>query len=179
MARALQKVQKAIAKKRGGKTTALHENSRNAQRLRQAGAREDKLARILSAAAKSNRIYVDRAAWFQEQVKDTEEPLSEAELQQLVADFIRREDEELAQLKSAQRPGRPRSKAEENIQTRIDIEMGQFKAGFWAPDLRDTESLEKLKRWGGQWGGMNTLNFVRVMKDGEVKPSTFPPKSLS
>lgn len=179
MARALQKVQKAIAKKRGGKTTALHENSRNAQRLRQAGAREDKLAKILSAATRSNRVYVDRVAWFQEKVKDLEEPLSDAEIQQLVADFISREEEELAQLKAAQRPGRPRSKAEEVIQNRIDIEMGQFKAGFWTPDARDAESLEKLQRWGGNWGGLNTLKFVRVVKDVEIKDSTFPPKSLS
>lgn len=179
MARALQKVQKAISKKRGGKTTALHENSRNAQRLRAAGAREDKLARIMSAAAKSNQVYVDRVAWFQELVRDNEEPLSDAEVEQAVTDFIGRQDEELAELKAAQRPGRPRSKGEELIQNRIDVEMGQFKAGFWAPEMRDAESLDKLKRWGGQWGGLGTLKFVRVTKDSDIKPSTFPPKALS
>lgn len=179
MARALQKVQKKISKKRNGKTTALHENSRNAQRLRQAGAREDKLARIMSAAAKSNQVYVDRVAWFQEMVKDSEQPLSDAELQQAVTDFVGREDEELAELKAAQRPGRPRSRAEEVIQNRIDAEMSQYKAGFWAPEVRDAESLEKLQHWGGQWGGLGSLKFVRVTKDGDVKPSTFPPKSLS
>lgn len=57
MARALSKVQKKISKKRGGKPTALHENSRDAQRLRRAGAREEKLARIMDAAARSNQIY--------------------------------------------------------------------------------------------------------------------------
>lgn len=57
MARSLQKVQKQITKKRGGKPTALHENSRDARRLRAAGAREDKLTRIMSAAQKSQQHY--------------------------------------------------------------------------------------------------------------------------
>ena len=57
MARSLQKVQKQIAKKRGGKPTALHENSRDARRLRTAGAREDKLTRIMTAAQRSQQRY--------------------------------------------------------------------------------------------------------------------------
>ena len=57
MARALSKVQKQISKKRGGKPTALHENSRDAKRLRRAGAREEKLARLMDAAVKANQVY--------------------------------------------------------------------------------------------------------------------------
>jgi translation machinery-associated protein 16 len=57
MARALAKVQKHISKKKKGKLNSLHENSRDAQRLRTAGAREDKLARIMDAAARSNQNY--------------------------------------------------------------------------------------------------------------------------
>lgn len=57
MAKALHKVQKQIAKKKGGKTNSLHENSRDSQRLRTAGAREDKIARIVAAASRANQIY--------------------------------------------------------------------------------------------------------------------------
>jgi hypothetical protein len=57
MAKALQKVQKQISKKRGRKPTSLHENSRDSQRLRTAGAREDKLAKLLAAATKANQAY--------------------------------------------------------------------------------------------------------------------------
>lgn len=57
MARSLSKVQKKISKKRGGRPTALHENSRDAQRLRAAGAREDKMSKLLSAAHKANQTY--------------------------------------------------------------------------------------------------------------------------
>ncbi|KAK5105362.1 translation machinery-associated protein 16 [Lithohypha guttulata] len=179
MARSLHKVQKQISKKHGGKPTALHENSRHAQRLRQAGAREDKLARIATAAARSNQIYIDRVAYFQDALAESTAPLSESQLQNLVKEFIGRDDTELAELRAAQRPGRPRSKAEENIQNRIDNESKEFKAGFWVPDVTTEDGLEHLKRWGGSWGGLNTLKFCRVVKDGDIQKSSFPPKSLS
>jgi translation machinery-associated protein 16 len=57
MVKALHKVQKQISKKRGGKPTSLHENSRDSLRLRAAGAREDKLAKLLAAATRANQIY--------------------------------------------------------------------------------------------------------------------------
>ena len=57
MPRALSKVQKSISKKRHSKTKGLHENSRDAQRLRSASAREEKILKLLSTAARSNQIY--------------------------------------------------------------------------------------------------------------------------
>lgn len=180
MARALDKVQKKISKKRNGKNTnALHENSRDAQRLRQAGAREDKLARMASVAAKSNQIYVNRIAWAQETLSERDTPLNDAELHELIEHFIVRDNDELSELKAAQRPGRPKSKEEERIQARIDSETKEYNAGLWMAEVRDQESLEKLKRWGGSWGGLNTLKYVRVVKDADIKSSSFPPKGLS
>lgn len=179
MARALHKVQKQISKKRGAKPTALHENSRDAQRLRQAGAREDKLQRIMAAAAKSNDVYVTRVAWMREAVSDWTVPPDDSQLHDLVKHFIDRDNEELAELQAAQRPGRPRSKAEERIRMRIDAEQKEYEAGFWTADLRNQEVLDKLSRWGGDWGGLNNLKFVRIVKNGEVKASSFPPKGLS
>jgi translation machinery-associated protein 16 len=57
MAKALYKVQKQISKKRVGKGSALHVNSRDAQRLRAAGAREDKLSKLVTAANRANQSY--------------------------------------------------------------------------------------------------------------------------
>ena len=57
MARSLAKVQKRVSKKRGGKLNTLHENSRDSKRLRRAGAREDKIARLLQAAKSANQLY--------------------------------------------------------------------------------------------------------------------------
>jgi translation machinery-associated protein 16 len=99
MARALDKVHKKISKKRGGKSNTLHENSRDAQRLRSAGAREEKLQRVMDAATRSNRVYgmltlreflctgadqdahtVDRVAWFKSALEGSVGALSEEEM---------------------------------------------------------------------------------------------------
>ena len=53
MPRSLRKVSKKVTKKKG-KVDSLHENSRDAQLLRRAVAREDKLAKISALRAKSN-----------------------------------------------------------------------------------------------------------------------------
>lgn len=57
MAKALHKVQKQISKKRGGKSNTLHVNSRDSQRLRTAGARQDKIAKVVAAASRANQTY--------------------------------------------------------------------------------------------------------------------------
>ena len=57
MPRALNKVQKHVRKKRIGKNKGLHENSRDAQRLKRAGIREDRLTQVINLAAKANQVY--------------------------------------------------------------------------------------------------------------------------
>ncbi|EXJ73794.1 uncharacterized protein A1O5_03556 [Cladophialophora psammophila CBS 110553] len=179
MARSLNKVQKQISKKRGGKLNALHENSRDAKRLRRAGAREEKLGRLMDAAARANQVYVDRVAWFKSALEGSSGPLTDEEMQVLTQSFIDREDEELAEAKQQRRPGRPPTKVEEKISQRKEVEDREFRAGFWIPELRNGESRSKVERWAGEWGGLNTLDFVRVIKSGDIKPSSFPPKGLS
>ncbi|OCT52877.1 Translation machinery-associated protein 16 [Cladophialophora carrionii] len=179
MARALNKVQKQISKKRGGKPDALHENSRDAKRLRRAGAREEKLARLMDAAVKANHVYVDRVAWFKTALEGSSGPLSDDEMHVLTQSFVDREDDELAEAKAERRPGRPPTKAEERISQRKEAEEREFRAGFWVPELRNQESRTKVERWVGEWGGLNTLDFVRVVKGGSIKPSNFPPKANS
>jgi translation machinery-associated protein 16 len=175
----LNKVQKHISKKKGGKLTSLHQNSRDANRLRRAGAREDKLTKILDAATRANKVYVDRIEWFRSALEGSSGTLSEAELQALTEGYLGREDDELAQAKEERRPGRPPSKVEERITERKNAEEREYKAGFWIVDLRTPEDRDKLERWSGDWAGLNTLKFIRITRDGFVKDSSFPPKGLS
>ncbi|KIX00682.1 uncharacterized protein Z518_09747 [Rhinocladiella mackenziei CBS 650.93] len=179
MARTLNKVQKQISKKRGGKLNSLHGNSRDARRLRAAGAREEKVTRMMDAAARANQVYVDRVAWFKAALEGSAGPLTDEEMHILTQSFIDREDEQLTEAKVQRRPGRPPTKAEEQITQRKDSEEREFRSGFWIPELRTEESRSKVERWGGEWGGLNTLNFVRVVKSGTIRPSSFPPKGLS
>ena len=54
MPKSLEKTRKKIAKKKGN-ITALHENSRDSQRLRRALMRDDKLIRVASARRKNDQ----------------------------------------------------------------------------------------------------------------------------
>ena len=54
MPKNLAKVQKKIAKKKGN-SNSLHENSRDAQKLRRAGARSEKLDKLAAARAKAKQ----------------------------------------------------------------------------------------------------------------------------
>jgi len=54
MPKSLEKTRKKIAKKKGN-ITALHENSRDSQRLRRAEMRDDKLMKVASGRRKNDR----------------------------------------------------------------------------------------------------------------------------
>jgi translation machinery-associated protein 16 len=93
--------------------------------------------------------------------------------------YIQRDDDELATLKAQRRKGRPPSTDEERLTQMIDSEQREFRGGFWVPDLRDGDGRLKLEKWSGDWAGMNSLRFVRVVETGAIRPSSFPPKGQS
>ena len=93
--------------------------------------------------------------------------------------YLNRHNEELAELKSQRRPGRPSSTREDLLQQFMTTEDREYNAGFWIPDMQDEENLRKLSEWNEEWTAMNTLRFVRLSRDGTIKKSSFPPKGLS
>jgi translation machinery-associated protein 16 len=106
-------------------------------------------------------------------------PCTLAEVQGLIEDYLGRDDEELAKLKSERRAGRPPSTRETLLKQNQEQEQKEYVSGFWVPDLEDMENLNKLKDWKGQWSGLNVIKFVRITKDSVRKESRFPPKGLS
>jgi translation machinery-associated protein 16 len=93
--------------------------------------------------------------------------------------YIGRDGEELAALKAQRRPGRPPTSHEDQLRHRIEAEEKEFSSGFWIPDVRDDGGVRKLRAWNGDWSSLNTLKFARIVKDGGIRPSTFPPRGLS
>lgn len=88
MPKSLEKTRKKISKKKGN-ITALHENSRDSQRLRRAQMRDDKLVRVASARRKNDQplgreriavflirklmvFSVVRAAYFRDVVREND-----------------------------------------------------------------------------------------------------------
>ncbi|KAJ4291092.1 translation machinery-associated protein 16 [Kalmusia sp. IMI 367209] len=174
----LSKVQKHINKKKG-KNVALHENSRDTRRLQSAAQRDDKLNRLAAVREKQNRPYLLRIKSFQSYTMEHASALSISDIQAMIEDFLGRDDEELANLKSSRRAGRPPSTRETLLKQNQAMEQGEYASGFWVPDLENADNLQKLKDWSGQWSGLATLQFARISKDGIKRESSFPPKGLS
>lgn len=175
----LSKVTKRVTKKKGSRINALHENSRDAQRLRRAGARDERVANMKSTKQKTNLPWLERVAFFQDKLPETLHPLDVDEMKVLVEQYLQRHDEELNALKAERRPGRPASNRQSLLEQAIKAEAQEYESGFWLPNLQDVETLQKLDEWKGLWLGLGTLRFVRVQKDGEVKESQFPPRGTS
>ncbi|EME40152.1 hypothetical protein DOTSEDRAFT_137967 [Dothistroma septosporum NZE10] len=175
----LSKVTKRVTKKKGSKINALHENSRDARRLRRAGARDERVANMKATKQRTNLPWLERIAFFQDNLPDTLHPLNMEEIKDLVKQFLQRHDEELSALKGDRRSGRPASTRQSLLEQAVKAETQEFESGFWLPNLQDEETLEKLDQWKGLWLGLGTLRFVRVQKDGEVKESQFPPRGAS
>lgn len=175
----LAKVQKHVAKKKGSKITSLHENSRDAKRLRYAGARDDRVARLSATRERSNRAWIDRVAFFKQRLPETLHPLEMEEIQSLIQGYLARHDAELDLLKAERRPGRPASNRQTLLEEHKKVEEREYESGFWLPNLQDEETLLKLDKWSGDWIGLGVLRFVRVDKSSVAKESQFPPRGAS
>ncbi|KAL5359758.1 translation machinery-associated protein 16 [Aspergillus floccosus] len=178
MPKSLHKVHKHIAKKRGA-VEALHENSRDAKRLRKANARDDRVARVTASLSRGRQSYIDRMEYFQEVVPEGTKPLSDTDLRDLVVRYINRSVPEIEQLQTERRKGRPPSKREEALVQRTDAEDREFKTGFWMPDFTSPDVIKALAAWKGDWSGLSGLKYIRLTKEGGKQPSLFPPKGLS
>ncbi|RDW78235.1 hypothetical protein BP5796_06087 [Coleophoma crateriformis] len=175
----VQKARKAIAKKKGN-ITALHENSRDSQRLRRAQMRDDKLDRVAAARKKNDRPLMERAAYFQEAVRKNDgKPLQLDAIQSLIQTFVHQYDEEFNDLKKKRRAGRPASTREDILRLKIATDEKEYENGFYLPDISHEENSIYLDRWEGDWSYLSTLKWVRISSNGTTTPSIFPPKGKS
>ncbi|TVY43987.1 Translation machinery-associated protein [Lachnellula occidentalis] len=186
MPKSLEKTRKKIAKKKGN-ITALHENSRDSQRLRRAANRDDKLLRVASARKKSDkplgkaaaRFFV-RAAFFKALVQDNEsKPLELDAIHSAIQTFVHQHDEEFNALKKERRVGRPASTREDLLRIKIATDEKEYETGFYLPDLTDADNTVFLERWDGDWSYLSTLKWVRISSSGLVQTAKFPPKGES
>lgn len=155
------------------------------------------MAENLNAIVRSNLQLVERIKYFHDIVQTVEEPLSDAQLAEMIQKYvhyhgfslrdsrltcyrcIHRDQEEIVQLKSERRKGRPPTRREELLSQRTETEEKEFKTGFWLPDMGDADVLHALKHWNGIWAGLSSVKFIRITQEGAKQASTFPPKGMS
>ncbi|GAM89320.1 hypothetical protein ANO11243_073570 [Dothideomycetidae sp. 11243] len=187
MPSSLHKVTKSITRKRQGKLGkssslyALHENSRDAQRIRRAAARDDKVLRL----EKGRRERDGKFSFFGSMLAMLQPALFAAtnsptqRMHALVQLFISRHESELSSLTAERRPGRPKSARHLAVEQLVAEENNEYDAGFWTLDMRDEANVKLFEEWKGEWGALGQFKFVRVCRaaqDGEgVRESGFPP----
>jgi translation machinery-associated protein 16 len=180
MPKSLDKTRKKIAKKKKGNINALHENSRDSQRLRRAQMRDDKLIRVASARRKNDQPLVVRAAYFQEAIRNNQRlPLELDAVQSLIRTFVHQHEEEFNALKKKRRVGRSTSTREDILRIKISVDEKEYENGFYLPDIIDADNVILLDRWEGAWPYLSTLKWVRISSAGNIQPSSFPPKGQS
>lgn len=120
-----------------------------------------------------------RVIFFQDLLPDLPVPFTEPQLHEAVQAYLSRDDEALAHLRAERRPGRPASAKQTQLEQQQALEHKEYESGIWVPDMRDQDTINKLKMWKGHWVGLAQLTFVRVEKAGTIKESAFPPKGAA
>ena len=80
---------------------------------------------------------------------------------------------------SQRKPGRASSTREDLLRQKLDADKREWESGYWVPDLRDRVTVESLQKWKGDWLSLAVMSFIRLRKDGQINPSSFPPKGQS
>lgn len=175
----LSKIQKLVTKKKGANSKALHENSRDALRIRKASMRDDRVNRKHKVQKGANEQWLNRIAWFKDHLPDTLHPFTKEEFQATVEEYLTHMDEEINQLQSERRSGRPATTRQQLLELAKDGEKKEYHSGLWVPNLQDEQTLLKLDTWEYDWLSLANMNFVRVDDEGIIKESVFPPNKAT
>lgn len=76
--------------------------------------------------------------------------------------FLTRHDDELNELRSERRPGRPPHKREIELKEVIAKEKQEYKDGFEIPDLTSTTNVKLLREWQGDPQALPLFRMVRI-----------------
>ncbi|ROW00284.1 hypothetical protein VSDG_03492 [Cytospora chrysosperma] len=176
MPKTLEKTRKQIAKKRNGTIDALHIYSRDSKRLHKAQVRDERLEKLASVRKKQDQPLLHRISFFQQAARENEKlPFEMEKIQSLINEYVHQYDEEMEILKKARRPGRPASVKEDMLKMKIAGLVKEQLNGFYVPDISKQANIDLLDRWEGAWSFLGSMSYVRVSKDGTIKPSSFPP----
>lgn len=76
--------------------------------------------------------------------------------------FLTRHNEELEELRSERRPGRPPAKRETELKETIAKESQEYNEGFELPDLTSVTNVKLLREWQGDPQALPNFRMVRI-----------------
>lgn len=169
IAHSLNKVSKNVAKSTG----QMHVKGRKFKQLNRATLREQKLTqkKVKYQEQKDHELFVIK--FFQDKV--LEQPEKEvfllADMKAFLEAHLARFDEEIADLQSEKRAGRPVSSRQKILQEKKKHEQHVYETGFRVVNISDKHTVEWLKLWNGSNGGVTVMDFIHIHKDMEALPT--------
>ncbi|SNX82815.1 uncharacterized protein MEPE_01521 [Melanopsichium pennsylvanicum] len=155
------KISERSIKKKSGPT---HPYSRRATQLARVAHRRDKLTQAKSVRHRFSNAKVDRLSTLILMLPDDVDALPD--LQSVHAfiseNFLTRHDDELEQLKSERRPGRPPHNRELELKQIIAKELQEYDEGFELPDLTSTINVKLIRDWQGDPQALPLFRMVRI-----------------
>ncbi|KAL1916660.1 uncharacterized protein VTP21DRAFT_5364 [Calcarisporiella thermophila] len=147
---------------------ALHPNSRKANQVNRAYMRVDRLEKKRSERITGKNPLVERYLWFRYAMDEEVACLSKSEVHDLIEMYLNRHNEELKELQSTRREGRPKSPREDLLEALIKKERQEYISGLDIPDLTIPKNVKKLRAWDGDVNFLSQLRIERYRDPGHI-----------
>ncbi|GAA6041637.1 hypothetical protein JCM8097_007785 [Rhodosporidiobolus ruineniae] len=177
------KTAKSLQGKKQGANKHIHPNSRRAKQLQRVDLREKKLELQQRVRRAGEVGEIDRHLFFVHALPSDATSISLADLHQLVADYMSRNESELAKLES-ERQARSWRKTEGKGKREVEIEKqradeeSEYRSGFIVPDLTLAENVVLCRLWvnpapakegkntkGGDPSFLGRIRLIRVFAE--------------
>lgn len=161
LTKSLHKVNKKLAKQSAG---ALHVKGRKFKQLNRATERENKLKlkKLRYAEQKNHELLF--YLHIQESINEIPDQttFSIEESRQLIDAYLHRNDDELAQMESERRKGRPMTNKHQIMLEKKKHDFHIFETGLRTPDLLDAQTVRRVREWNGTSGAVSAWKFTLV-----------------
>lgn len=133
---------------------AVHPNSRQAKRMMRSALRSDRISKKKSLYRRTQQQpQINKLLWFQANMDPEKACYTHPEMIELIEQYLRRNDDELAELHEANtrtRNQRPKGVREDLLRSQVHAEEQLFENGnLRCPDLTRKATCAYLREWDG------------------------------
>lgn len=162
LAKSLGKVLKKIAKQ----SSQLHVKGRKFKQLNRATERENHLKAKKQRFAEQKNHELLGFLHIQELANaDPKEVYTIQDLQNYVAEYLKRFDDEIAEAELLRRPGRALTTKQQLLLEKRKHEKHIFQTGYRVPDITDAQTAERVRAWNGTSGACSAWKFTLITSE--------------
>ncbi|ORX80583.1 hypothetical protein BCR32DRAFT_20688 [Anaeromyces robustus] len=139
-----------------------HPYSRKAHQVQRAMLREEKNSKTKNAKMAENNLEIEKYQWFREAIPKERANLTKEELTNVVQRYIDRNDEEIENINSTLRKGRPTPPRLTLLKALKKKEQEEFNHGFFVPDLTIAKNVKTLRNWKDDWNSIKLIKLIKI-----------------